>query len=719
MNKKIIGILIIGIFIISSIGAVAKISEDIKIEVKHVIFSQPQIINEDKFVTISINEANSFLLEQGKPILPCYTQTFDFPFGTKIQNLKCIPVNIQTQTISKELKPTPKIAFVDQKITKNQRESIDYGTETYPKQWYLYDVSSGMHNGKRSTIVEVQINAIQYNPQEKLIYFANEVNIEISYKLPDPVNPSFVNYELLVIGPDEYSDELAPLITHKQDRGITTKFTGLTEIYSGIGRDNQEKIKYYIKNAIENWSTSNVLLVGSAAKLPTRQTHVYIPEEEPHPEVFVSDLYYADIYDDLGDFCSWDSNGNDVFGEYDWGSEHNYDDVDLLPDVFLGRWPATSGSQVTTCVNKVITYENNQSYTQPWFNNLVVCGGDSSPGYAPLEGEFVNQHVIDMMVGFIPEKLWVTNGKLTGFVPKTGVAYIQDAINAGCGFVDFSGHGNTNVWATHPEDDGTTWVPTPSGYIGSYHIGLTTNGDKLPIVVVEANSTAKFNVDTNCFNWAFLENSNGGGIGSFGATALGWGYVGESIIQGLIGKIGLDTFRAFALDDSITLGEMWYKALDRYIYPNMDAMDFKTIELWHMFGDPTLAIGEVSNPPDKPSKPTGETSGKPGIEYSYTTSTNDLDEDKIFYMFDWGDNTMSDWLGPYNSGQTVQGNKTWVSQGVFEIKVVAKDEHGKFSDWSDPLSVTMPRTVGFRSFFLELLEQYPNMFSILRYLLGL
>jgi hypothetical protein len=396
---------------------------------------------------------------------------------------------------------------------------------------------------------------------------------------------------------------------------------------------------------------------------------------------------------------------------------NNIDEVDLHPDVYYGRIPSRNGGEVTTIVNKIITYENNEAYTQDWFTNLVTAGGDTSPGYETLEGEYVNQKVIDMMDGFSSTKLWVSNGKLTTWVP-TGVQNIKDAINPGCGFIDFSGHGNTNIWATHPEDEDHTWVPTPSGGFVNDHIESLTNGNKLPIIVVEACSTAKFNRDDRTFNYAFLKNSNGGGIGAFGATGLGWGYVGTGVISGLIGKMGLDTYRAYRYDGSLTLGEMWVNALERYIKSGMDAIDFKTVEEWQIFGDPTLQIAEESNPPLKPSTPYGPATGKIGNTYTFTSSTTDPEGDKISYKWDWGDGTFSDWSDPINSGSITSASNSWSKEGEFEVRVAAKDTHGKVSDWSNPLVVKMPRTKAMNNNpILNFIQSHPNLFPILRLLL--
>ena len=51
-------------------------------------------------------------------------------------------------------------------------------------------------------------------------------------------------------------------------------------------------------------------------------------------------------------------------------------------------------------------------------------------------------------------------------------------------------------------------------------------------------------------------------------------------------------------------------------------------------------------------------------------------------MFDWGDETYSEWLGPYNSGEEVETNNSWNTIGEYEVKAKAKDTFGAESDWS-------------------------------------
>jgi len=133
-----------------------------------------------------------------------------------------------------------------------------------------------------------------------------------------------------------------------------------------------------------------------------------------------------------------------------------------------------------------------------------------------------------------------------------------------------------------------------------------------------------------------------------------------------------------------------------------------------------LPVTITSNPPNKPSKPRGSASGKPGVSYTYQTSTTDPDGDQLYYMWDWGDRTPLNWTGPYNSGQTITASHIWSAKGAYSVKVKAKDTTGAESVWSDPLPITMPYSFNKPILqFLELLfQRFPNAFPILRQLLG-
>jgi len=122
--------------------------------------------------------------------------------------------------------------------------------------------------------------------------------------------------------------------------------------------------------------------------------------------------------------------------------------------------------------------------------------------------------------------------------------------------------------------------------------------------------------------------------------------------------------------------------------------------------------------PLTPEKPSGPTPGKINVEYIYTTTTTDQQHDQIYYLFDWDDGTTSGWVGPYESGNTVEASHTWSNKGSYMIKVKAKDIYGKESGWSDSLPITMPYSYDklISQFFELLFQQFPNAFPLLRQL---
>ena len=128
----------------------------------------------------------------------------------------------------------------------------------------------------------------------------------------------------------------------------------------------------------------------------------------------------------------------------------------------------------------------------------------------------------------------------------------------------------------------------------------------------------------------------------------------------------------------------------------------------------------VQGAPKKPSKPSGPTKGEPNTEYTYTTSTTDSEGDQVYYLYDWGDGTYSEWIGPYDSGRAMSTSHTWTQKGTYTIRVKAKDPEEHESLWSDPLSISMPKNKLLSRFplFFKLLEENPCLFPILRQFLS-
>jgi len=108
-------------------------------------------------------------------------------------------------------------------------------------------------------------------------------------------------------------------------------------------------------------------------------------------------------------------------------------------------------------------------------------------------------------------------------------------------------------------------------------------------------------------------------------------------------------------------------------------------------GAHSFIVNITNNPPETPSKPSGPTTGEPEIIYTYSTNTTDPDNDQVFYKWDWGDGTVSNWIGPYDSDHTANVNHSWNKKGTYFIRVKSKDNNDDESDWSDPLKISIPK----------------------------
>ncbi|MBS3802825.1 MAG: hypothetical protein KGY65_08770 [Candidatus Thermoplasmatota archaeon] len=426
------------------------------------------------------------------------------------------------------------------------------------------------------------------------------------------------SYPLVVIAADEFIDELQPLKTHKENMGMPTKLVSLSTVYDEMywnGRDNPEKIKYFIKESIETWQTAFVLLVGDFRKMPIRYVYNNEPSDYYEPR-YISELYYADIYDEHGDFSDWNSNNNEYFGEWK-GSQAQDQDIDLYPDVAVGRLACRNSFEVKIMVDKIIHYET-QTYGKEWFNKFVVVAGDTYPpgqypfDTSPYEGEENTLAALENMTGFNPVKLWVSTGAFTG--PKDVIR----TINQGCGFMFFEGHASPVAWGTHPpeiEKNGT-WV----WGLKNYHMNFLMNRYKLPIVVAAACHNGQFDVTPlnlldklrgevvhvgewarECWAWKLTSQPFGGSIATISNTGLGMSKEDKDSMEGAGDFMDMQFFVEYGNNRQDYVGEVWMDSISNYIdeFPvdwtdpagSDSSYDAKTPQEWTLFGDPSLKIG--------------------------------------------------------------------------------------------------------------------------------
>lgn len=421
-------------------------------------------------------------------------------------------------------------------------------------------------------------------------------------------------YDLIIITPKYFARSLQPLVCHKNKVGVKTRLVTLREVYtqSYWGRDKAEQIKFYIKDAIENWGIRYVLLVGGKVGQSNRWycpvRYVYTGNDwESH---ILSDMYFADIYDSEGNFSDWDSDGDGIYSEFFIGEQPEDKFIDLDPDIAVGRLPCRYRFEVKLAVKRIIKYEKT-AYGKSWFDDMVVIAGDTyiekhNSSWVGYEGEFYGDMAIENMSDFNPIKLYTSDGTLTGGRD------ILKALNKGCGFVYFVGHGSPMSWATHfPNDENRTKS------FGTTQIARLRNMNRQPVCIVSGCHNSQFDVSVlnyfnktkryhmewppECWSWQMTRKIGGGSIATIGCAALGHTKEDKPTFAGGINELEVEFFKQYGQNEVDILGDTWKAALSWYVdtYPidwnselgKDEWVDLQVPQTWILFGDPSLKIG--------------------------------------------------------------------------------------------------------------------------------
>ena len=613
-------------------------------------FSTPTIIDDGSYLDVLIDGASACLYQPGQPVLPMSTKTIELPFGSILRDVTISPVDEETLQIQKKIMSAPYPVNQMTLSTQPKESAYQQTCECYPTSWFTSTTGGGLNNdGQHVMFVTLRVFPVRYNEADDILLYLHSCNITLHYELPEQSPfPTQVINDLVIICPLQFLVPLKRLASHKNTLGVRTQIKTVNEIYQEYpGYDRPEQIKYFIKDAVETWGTTYVLLVGGLKShfigkprdnintgtrdwyLPVRYSNLW-DDDALYDPGFISDLYYADIYDGEGSFCTWNSFDDEVYGGWSHlklknPPDYPNDQIDFYPDVYLGRLPCRNLFEVTVIVNKIISYEQKPADSS-WFNRMVVVGGDpyDDPETEFLEGELIGEKALSYMSGFEQCRLFSSNKQTNpDFTPVTN--NILREINEGCGFLFFDGHGGPSWWNTFWPGEFESLIM--NGGISVLQFPFLRNFGKLPVCIVGGCHNNQFNVSLvstltdpwnthfmwsqgapirECWGWSLLLQPRRGAIATLGNTGLGYeagGEVGDldgdgvnepDCVESLCGYLETQFFKGYNLNHIDILGKAWGYAIAEYlrIYPGMEQwMDAKTLEQWVLFGDPSLKIG--------------------------------------------------------------------------------------------------------------------------------
>ncbi len=420
-------------------------------------------------------------------------------------------------------------------------------------------------NTRNKRVESILIYPLQYRPVDRVLTLYQDVIIEGDVSLLDDKLVSvedfkndYAGYEYLIITNDYLAPYFEPLREWKTRKGVPTKVVTTQEIYStSQGRDNQEKIREFIKSQNEDSGVVWVLLGGDADVVPSRLAFAFECgagmqfDEDSIP----CDLYYSDIDGD------WDLDGDGIFGEVE-------DSIDMLADVFVGRAPVNSIPEVQNFVAKLLMYEKSPPtdyLTKALFFAMVLWDD-------PITDGAVHKDMIDSQ--FIPSNFIVT--KLYERDGTGSAEGVIDTINEGKHIMNHDGHGWIDIISMHP------------GWIRNWDMDGLINGDKLGILYSIGCWTGAFDYD--CIGEHFMNATDGGGIAYLGNSRYGWGSPGNPG-YGYSDIFDNKFFQALFVDSIINIGIAL--AQSKAYYAGLAG--YGNVYRWceyqiNLFGDPEMPI---------------------------------------------------------------------------------------------------------------------------------
>ena len=275
---------------------------------------------------------------------------------------------------------------------------------------------------------------------------AAEIQAYTPSDLEGPADYVLVTHQDLLAG-------VAPLVNFRQSQGLATLVVDIEDLYNQFndGIYHPIAIKNFLRYAFTNWDfpPTYVLLVGDGhwnlkGYSSYNSPQVYIPPN----------LVWVDPWQGEVDSANLLAN---VVGD------------DPLPDVHIARLPVNNLAELSSAINKIVQYEQND--LQDWQKRFLFIA-DNVPDSA---GDFIahSESIITSQIpaGFIVDRIYENDyGCPPTPCPQVNTAIVNTINSNGALVVNYTGHGSLNMWSGE------------SIFVNA-DIGRLTNSNKLPIIL--------------------------------------------------------------------------------------------------------------------------------------------------------------------------------------------------------------------------------------------
>jgi hypothetical protein len=595
----------------------------------------------------------------------------------------------------------------------------------------------------------VGVNPIQYNPYEEKLRFYTDITVEVfpdglssincidRDELPSSVDSDFMQIysrhflnseklfnnrytpveekgNMLVITYDDFWDAMIPFVQWKNMKGIPTEMVNV----STIGDANA--IKSYIQDYYDENGLTFLLLVGDAAQVPpyllgsmaSDPTYSYVAGADKYPDLFV------------GRFSAQNLNQLDTqierSLEYERNPQIGAEWYQKGVGVASSQGPGDDGEMDHEHIRNIRTKLMDYGYTEVDELYDGSQGGEDEPGNPTpsMVAEALNDgRSITNYCGHGSPSSWGSSGfstsDINSLINDNMLPYVT-CVACNNGQFDDYDECFCEAWlrATNDGEPAGAIVATGSSKSMGWNPPMDAQDEMNDLVVESYTDNVKHTFGGIHNNGVMHMNDEYGSSGESETDA--WHLFGDpslqirtaaptemSVIHESIIPIGSTTFEleVEGIQDALCAISYNHELLgcgftdeDGIALINFSEMQFYEggidliVTAYNMVPYNVTVLTGSSYPPEPPEVG-GPQGGKPAKEYEFSAITTDPEEDQVFYLFDWGDGSKSDWLGPYDSGEEITTTHAWSEIGDYEVKVKAKDVEDSSSKWCDPYPV--------------------------------
>lgn len=360
-----------------------------------------------------------------------------------------------------------------------------------------------------------------------------------------PVNfTSGKGADALYIAPAFLLDELAPLVSHRQQQGYKVEAIDAQQIYDAwsFGQVSPEAIRNLLRYAVQNWKPAPIAatLVGDSTNDPKD----YLGFRDGIYGVNLLPAYFADV-DPWLVSTACDS----CFGQLD--DDHPLEgttDSDFLMDIWIGRLSVQDEAQLISVVDKILRYENDPNKDVPatWrqtslfyaeeyerADGTVDAAGDFAAFSDAIIEEVQPPYVNTMRVYYDPRQGGVTEPWRE---PDAALARqrVIDAWKSGPALAAYNGH--SNHWQ-HGSTDKNVPDPYMFGFNDIYQLN---NKDQLTILLEMTCFTGQFtktSATATVMDERFLRYENGGAVAVWAPAGLTVAHGHDKLMQGFHARL--------------------------------------------------------------------------------------------------------------------------------------------------------------------------------------